>query len=224
MNKGWYKKDGYFKLWCHLIMKATHQGMEFWFNKQNIKLNPGQFITGRKKLSEETGIHASKVERILTYFEKIEQQIEQQKTPRNRLITIVNFASYQKPEQHNEQPVNNQRTTNEQPVNTYNNDNNDNNDKFNIFWDRYHLITKLGKTDKLPTEKYWKRLSNKEKELAINNIQSYFNSLSNSKFCKKARTYLGDKSFNDEYNENKINNEELSLEDRSRQVPDPRAG
>ena len=50
--------------------------------------------------------------------EKTEQQIEQQKTNKNRLITILRWKEYQGSEQQNEQQVNNKRTTSEQPVNT----------------------------------------------------------------------------------------------------------
>lgn len=118
MNKAWYKKAEYNALWNHLLLKATHKPYDYWFDGQPIKLEPGQFVTGRKKLSEETGIHESKVERILTYFEKIEQQIEQRKSSSSRVISIVSYGRYQSFEQQIEQPVNNERTTTEQPVNT----------------------------------------------------------------------------------------------------------
>lgn len=128
MDKGYYKKSEYVHLWSHLLLKATHKKIEVWFNGKNIKLKPGQMITGRKVLSTETGINESKIERILNFFEKSEQQIEQQKTNKNRLISIVNWGGHQKSEQQIEQQVNNKRTTSEQQVNTNNKDNNINKD------------------------------------------------------------------------------------------------
>jgi hypothetical protein len=128
MDKGYYKKSEFVHLWLHLMFKANHKPKEFWFNGKNIKINRGQFITGRKKLSEETGINESKIERILNFFEKSEQQIEQQKSNRNRLITLLNYNVHNKTGQQIEQPVNNQRTTSEQPVNTTNNEKNEKND------------------------------------------------------------------------------------------------
>ena len=128
MEKGYYKKSDYIHLWIHILLKANHAPKEFWFNGENIMVNRGQFITGRKKLNDETGISESKIERILNFLEKNEQQIEQQKTNRNRLISILNYGRYQLSEQQIEQPVNNQRTTSEQPVNTNNNYNNKNNE------------------------------------------------------------------------------------------------
>lgn len=129
MNKGWYKKSDYVHLWVHLLLKATHKDQEIMINGNRIILKPGQFLTGRKKLSEETGIHESSVERMLTYFEKIEQQIEQQKYNTTRLISICNWHLYQISEQQIEQPLNNHRTTTEQQLNTYNNDNKEKNEK-----------------------------------------------------------------------------------------------
>jgi len=70
---------------------------------------------------------------------------------------------------------------------------------FSLFWDNYHEITKLKKTDYAAAEKHWKRLTEKEKQKAIDNVQAYFDSLNDKKYCKKARTYLADKNFNDEY-------------------------
>jgi len=133
-NKGWYVKSDYVHLWIHIMIKANHTGKEFFFNGRNIRVNSGQFITGRKQLQIETGINESKIERILTFFEKNEHQIEQQKTTKNRLITVLNWENYQskkKDEQRFEQQLNNKRTTTEQQLNTNNNDkelNNDNND------------------------------------------------------------------------------------------------
>lgn len=73
------------------------------------------------------------------------------------------------------------------------------NKSFDEFWDKYHEITKTLKTDKVPTIKYWRGLTKKERILAYNNIQNYFNSLTDRKYCKKARTYLSDKNFLDEF-------------------------
>lgn len=116
-NKGWYKKSEYVHLWVHLFIKATRKEKEDWFNGKSILLKPGQFITGRKKLSVETGIQESKIERILKCFES-EQQIEQVGGATSRLISICNWHLYQKVEQDDEQQMNNGRTTDEQQLNT----------------------------------------------------------------------------------------------------------
>lgn len=106
-NKAYYKKDSEkVHLWIHLLLKAAHTGREETFRGKPIFCKPGQFTTGRKQLSDETGIHESKVERILKYLEVTEQQIEQQKSNINRLITILNWNEYQFSEQQTEQQSN----------------------------------------------------------------------------------------------------------------------
>ena len=71
---------------------------------------------------------------------------------------------------------------------------------FIIFWDKYHETTKLLKSDKDAAEKYWNKLKAIEQQKALENIKLYFDSLPDKKYCKKARTYLSDKNFNDEFN------------------------
>jgi hypothetical protein len=123
IDKAFYSKDSEkVHLWIHLLLRANHSEYEEMLGGKPIICNSGQFTTGRKQLSNETGISESKIERILTYLEKIEQQIEQQKTTTNRLISIVNWSEYQNTEQRNEQQVNNERTTSEQQVNTHQED------------------------------------------------------------------------------------------------------
>lgn len=111
------KDADYFAVWCYLLLSATHSEMEVMFNGKKITLKKGQLITGRKSIVKVFNLSESKVQRILKSFE-IEQQIEQQTTPNGRLITVLNWDMYQANEQPNEQRVNNDRTTNEQRVNT----------------------------------------------------------------------------------------------------------
>lgn len=136
-EKGWYCKSQYVHLWIHLILKANHKNKEFWFNGQNILVKRGQVVTGRKQLSLETGISESQIQRILKCFES-EQQIEQQTNNRNRLITILNYDTYQKIEQ----PMHNNGTTSEQQQDTNKNEDNNKNDKsivapttFSEYWE-----------------------------------------------------------------------------------------
>ena len=73
---------------------------------------------------------------------------------------------------------------------------------FDKFWDNYHEITGQKKTDLQASLKYWNKLSKHEKKLALNNISDYYSSLpmySTGKPVKKARTYLNEKNFNDEF-------------------------
>lgn len=74
--------------------------------------------------------------------------------------------------------------------------------QFDEFWNKYHEITGQKKTDLQAALKYWKKLTKIEKKLALDNIKPYFYSLpvySTGRPVKKARTYLDDKNFNDEF-------------------------
>ena len=204
MDKGYYKKSEIVHLWVHILFKANHKPNEFYWNKENIKVGRGQFITGRKALSEETGINESSIERILKMLEN-EQQIEQQKTTKFRLITVKNWDFYQTSEtteQQIEQQVNNKRTTSEQQVNTNKNDNNvknDNNEKketieFENFWNLYDK--KVG--DKKKIFKKYTALPEQDKLKIQETLKDYISSTPDKKFRKNPETYLNNHSWNDE--------------------------
>jgi len=118
----------YLAVWIFLLLNATHSEYDTMFQGQRITLQKGQLITGRKIISKKLNISESKVQRILKTFE-IEQQIKQQTTHQNRLISILNWEMYQQHEQQDEQQVNSKRTATEQQVNTNKKDNNTNNTK-----------------------------------------------------------------------------------------------
>lgn len=93
---------------------------------------------------------------------------------------------------------------------------------FNLFWDYYHKITKLPKTDREPAFIYWKKMSIKDQRKAYSNIKPYYDSLKDKKYCKKARTYLSDCNYNDEF-ENNSKYKYLTIEEKERrQVPTDR--
>jgi len=95
IEKGWFSKSNYVHIWCYLLIKASYSDKEYMWNGENVTLEPGQFITGRKQISKDTGISETTVERILTFFEEKEKQIGQQKTSTSRLISILNYTKYQ---------------------------------------------------------------------------------------------------------------------------------
>jgi DNA-binding transcriptional MocR family regulator len=111
------KDSDHLAVWIYLLLNATHKEYAVIFGGKKIILQAGQLLTGRKSISSKLKINESKVQRVLKTFE-IERQIEQQTSTKNRIVSIVNWSSYQESEQQNEQQVNNKRTTSEQQVNT----------------------------------------------------------------------------------------------------------
>jgi len=121
LDKPYSNKPDYVWVWCYLLLRATFKEREVMIGNKKILLKPGQLITGRKKLAEQTGVNKIKIYRILKCYEN-EHQIEQQKTNKYTVITIKNWHKHQANEQQNEQHLNNKRTTDEQQMNTYNKD------------------------------------------------------------------------------------------------------
>lgn len=118
-EKSYYSKDSEkLHLWIHLLLSANWSEKEELLGGKPILCQAGEFTTGRKQLSRDTGIDEYKIERALTYFEKIEQQIAQRKTSTNRLISILNWDKYQIIAQQNAQQLHNDCTTTAQRLHT----------------------------------------------------------------------------------------------------------
>ena len=124
IEKGYYTRSNYVHLWIHLLLSANHKEKEFMWNGAMILVKEGQLLTGREKLSKGTGIPQSTVEDILSFLEK-EGQIRQQKDTKFRIITILNWRTFQKSD--------NRATTEQQQSNTNKNDKNEENDKKRTF-------------------------------------------------------------------------------------------
>ena len=112
-----YKDADHIAVWVELLFLAQFHPHDANFGGERITLQPGQLITGRKKLATKLGVSESKVQRILKCFES-EHMIEQQTNNKSRLISICSWDKFQASEQQPEQQVNNNRTTSEQQVNT----------------------------------------------------------------------------------------------------------
>lgn len=111
------KDADHLSVWVWLLLHATSKRRSVMFGGKQIYLKPGELTTGRRVIASELRISQSKVQRILKTFES-EHQIEQLTDFKCRLISILNWDTYQKSEQVNEQQVNRSRTAGEQLVNT----------------------------------------------------------------------------------------------------------
>lgn len=128
MNNGWiklhrklldnpvYRRPAYLSVWLTLLLLANHEDKKFMWNNGTIVIHEGSLVTGRDKLSKLTGVSSSTIERVLQFLEN-EHQIEQQKTTKYRVITIINWKEYQT----SDNKTDNKRTTNGQQTDTYKN-------------------------------------------------------------------------------------------------------
>ncbi len=63
------------------------------------------------------------------------------------------------------------------------------------FWEDYHEITHTPKTNSARAYLAWKKLSVRERELAVKHIDEFYHHLKNTRFCPQAAAYLKDKAF-----------------------------
>ena len=123
------KSSYHFAIWMYLLLNAAHKKYDTLIGSERITLNPGQLVTGRKKIAKDLKINESKIQRILKLFENC-KQIEQQTNNLCRVISILKWDDYQQ----SKIQLNTERTL-------YNNTKKINNiyiDQFNEFWNVYN--------------------------------------------------------------------------------------
>ncbi len=109
------------KVWIWCLLKATHDDYIQMIGLQEVELEKGQFIFGRKVAANELKMSESKTYRLIKKLETM-QNLNIKANNKYSIITIANWELYQSDsnnsEQQFEQQMNNKRTTNEQQMNT----------------------------------------------------------------------------------------------------------
>ena len=116
----WHSDPNTFSVFMHLLLIARFDEGSW----KSIPLEPGQLITGRKSLSQMTGISEQSIRTCLERL-KSTSEITIKSTNKFSVITLVNWSKYQcmtdKPTSKStsyfadEQPATNQQLTNNQP-------------------------------------------------------------------------------------------------------------
>ena len=203
LNWEWYDEPNTFRVFIHLLLKANHKPNKY----RGVTIEAGQIMTGQDLLALELKLTRAKIRLALNNL-KTTNEITINSSRKGTIIQIVNYENYQvtelkQPKDNHktttEQPDDNQRMTSNKNVNNEKNEKNEKKKEFEIFWNEYHSVTNKQKEDKVPTEKYWNKLSSFEKEKALSSIKDYSKTNEDSKYLKKARTYLSDKCFNNEF-------------------------
>ena len=70
---------------------------------------------------------------------------------------------------------------------------------FERFIDKYGEVTHIRIESKTLVGKLWKKLSTRERELALERIEDYYYSLSDIRYCRSAAKYLDLKIFNEDF-------------------------
>jgi len=167
-------------------------------------------LTGRKQLSDESGLSESTIERILAFL-KSERMIEQQTFTKFRIITIVSWASYQTAEQKTEQQTDNRRTATGQQADTYKkikNSKNIHTSEFERFWNTYPK-----QINKAAAMKSWQQIDLKQipPEIiieAINRQKTFYGAKwikEKQRYCPDASTWLKNERWQDKIEVKKHN-------------------
>jgi uncharacterized phage protein (TIGR02220 family) len=108
-------------LWC--LLKASHEHHQQMVGLQVVDLEPGQFVTGRFKGSDELKINPSTFYKYLKTLEEM-QMINLKSSNKMTIVTIENWRKYQAGDTETYQQNNNKITTKEQQSNTNKNNKN----------------------------------------------------------------------------------------------------
>lgn len=203
----------YLKLWIYCLFKASHKEHEHLVGNQMVKLQRGQFVTGRNILADDMnrGVKPKQQLDKLTWFRYLKNletwgMLNIKTTNKYSLVTIDKYDTYQdvfnKDEPQTEQQLNIKRTSNEQQMNTNNNVNKGNNvnkkdytSEFEAFWNIYPR-----KIDKKKAFKSFNAaIKNHSLDIILAGTKKYAQAVKNTeqKFIKHAATFLNNESFVD---------------------------
>lgn len=101
--------------WIYILLNVSYQQEDAVFEGKRITLQPGQGIFRFTEMAHVLGVTRSRMYRIIGLLES-EKQIEKQSSPRNSIVTVINWSKYQSAEKQNETQVENKRETNEKQV------------------------------------------------------------------------------------------------------------
>ncbi len=126
MESAVWQDPFYLKLWMYCLLKSSHKEHEQLIGNQVEKLKPGQFITGRKSLTEdlnkgmkpEQKLSEKSWERYLKNLEKW-QMLTIKTTNKYSVITVAKWNDYQE----TDQQLTNNCPTSDQQLTTNNNGN-----------------------------------------------------------------------------------------------------
>jgi len=118
LDSGLIQNHNAWILWTYCLLKSNHKKD---FKKvvgfQEILLQPGQFIFGRKRAAEETGLSEQQIRTCLSFLKKC-KNLTIKSTNKFSIISIINWGCYQHTENKNNQQSN-QQVTSSQPASNH---------------------------------------------------------------------------------------------------------
>ena len=109
----WYDDLSTFRLFTHLLLRVNYEKKKW----RGIEILPGQIVTGRKVLSEETGLSERQVRTAIKRL-KSTNELTSKTTNKYTVFTIVKWIDHQENDQQNDQQTTNKRPANDQQTTT----------------------------------------------------------------------------------------------------------
>ena len=88
-------KPEYISAWLHILMLASHKSRKTMLGNSAIRLESGQFISGRKALAKRVGVTEKQMRSILSFFEA-EGMIAKSSNRLGTIFTVNNYGIFQK--------------------------------------------------------------------------------------------------------------------------------
>lgn len=110
LNSPIFENEKALKVWIWCLLKATHKEREQLVGKQIVHLEKGQFVTGRKKASEELKMNDRTIYDYFKLLEKL-QMISINSNNKFSIVTVEKWEDYQVEELKIQQQRNNNATT-----------------------------------------------------------------------------------------------------------------
>jgi hypothetical protein len=191
----WYDDIPTKTLFIHLMLSANFKTV----NYRGDTIVRGTLITGRIKLSKETGLTETQIRRAMSNLQK-SQEITIKTTNRYSVITLNNYDRYQQTTSQPpaSDPTSNQQTTTIKEVQQRKEEKKQDSD-FEKFWESYEK-----KTDRSKCEKKWDKIKREDKEKIFASIGEYVKSTPESQYRKNPLTWLNGECWNDEIVQAKI--------------------
>jgi hypothetical protein len=178
-----FKNDKLFRVFMYCLLKASHSNHDQLVGDTIVPVKIGQFVSGRKKISSDTGLTEQNVRTSLSKLEKL-CILTIKPTTKYSLISVANWDKYQQSNQQvtNSQPTSNQQVTTNNNGNNGKNGNNENKpldqskidrekleeDSFNFWWKHYPK-----KTAKKAAFKSWQKVIKKMDDQTVRDLTNH---------------------------------------------------
>lgn len=214
-NPVWQDPD-LFRLWMYCLMKASHKERKVLVDKQEVQLEPGQFVTGRFSLHQEfnQGIPPRKQTKDTTlwsWLKKLENMgnLDIKSFNKYSVISILQWAEYQETLTTESQQIDSKVTTESQQIDTNKNVNNVKNDKNVNKKNKYADYVSM-------TQSEYQKLVSEYGELQTRKMIKVLDNYKGS----KGKTYKSDYRAILSWVADKVTKEQPQQQPRGRAIPD----